>query len=98
MRSHGSVRGAISDGRPYRDHVWSAAELQAKKRRTGLVCANVYGLHWSEKTPGHDGIRYALFPFTIAVLEDCVRMRVLRAPDLTVVPSHGSPANLAGKS
>src|SRR5216683_4025604 len=67
-----------------------------KMRGTGLVCANVYGLHWREKTPGHDGMRYALFPFTTAVLEDFGRVRVSRAPDLTVVPSHGSPANLAG--
>ena len=67
-----------------------------KMRGTGLVCAHVYGLDWSEKSPGQDGMRYALFPFRTAVLEDYVRMRVLRAPDLTVVPSHGSPANLAG--
>jgi hypothetical protein len=67
-----------------------------KMRGTGLVCANVYGLDWSEKTPGHDGMRYALFPFTTAVLEDFGRVRVLRAPDLTVVPSRCSPANLAG--
>lgn len=67
-----------------------------KMRGTGLVCAHVYGLGWSEKSPGQDGMRYALFPFTIAVLEDCVRVRVSRAPDWTVVPSHASPANLAG--
>jgi hypothetical protein len=50
------------------------------------------------KAPGHDGMRYALFPFSYAVLEDFFRMRVWRAPGLTVVPSHCSPANLAGKS
>jgi hypothetical protein len=48
--------------------------------------------------PGHDGMRYALFPFSYAVLEDFFRIRVWRAPVLTVVPSHCSPANLAGKS
>jgi hypothetical protein len=42
------------------------------------------------------GMRYALFPFSWAVLEDFFRLRVLRAPDLTVVPSRGSPADLAG--
>ena len=47
-----------------------------KMRGTGLVCAHVYGLGWSESAPGQDGMRYALFPFTIAVLEDFVRMRV----------------------
>ena len=57
-------------------HVWSAAELQAKNERDRLVCAHVYGLHWSEKTPGHDGMRYALFPFITAVLEDFGRVRV----------------------
>ena len=67
-----------------------------KMSETRLVCANVYGLHWSKRTPDHDGIRYALFPFSYAVLEDFFQIRVLRAPDLTVVPSHGSPANLAG--
>jgi hypothetical protein len=67
-----------------------------KLRGTGLVCAHVYGLGWSEKTPGQDGMRYALFPSTTAVLEDFGRVRVSRAPDLTVVPPHGSPANLAG--
>jgi hypothetical protein len=57
-------------------HVWSSAELQAKNERDRVVCAHVYGLGWSEKSPGQDGMRYALFPFTTAVLEDFVRMRV----------------------
>src|ERR1700704_2657997 len=64
-----------------------------KMRGTRLVCAHVYGLGWSERTPGQDGMRYALFPFTIAVLEDLGMCRVSRAPDWTVVPSHGSFAN-----
>jgi hypothetical protein len=33
--------------RPYRD-VWSAAELQAKNEEWQLVCANVFGLQWSQ--------------------------------------------------
>ena len=28
---------------------WSAAELQAKNERWQLVCANVFGLHWSQR-------------------------------------------------
>jgi hypothetical protein len=40
---------------------------------------------------------YADVEFSWAVLEDFFRLRVLRAPDLTVVPSRGSPADLAGK-
>jgi hypothetical protein len=50
--------------------------IASEKRRTGLVCANVYGLGWSEKTPGQDGMRYALFPFSYSVLEDFFRIRV----------------------
>ena len=65
----------LPDGRGY-FHVWSAAELQAKNERDRLVCAHVYGLGWSEESPGQDGMRYALFPFTTAVLEDFVRVRV----------------------
>ena len=29
-------------------NVWSAASLQAKSESGGLVCANVYGLYWSD--------------------------------------------------
>jgi hypothetical protein len=29
-------------------HVWSAAELQAKNEEWQLVCANVFGLQWSQ--------------------------------------------------
>src|SRR6266852_5537833 len=47
-------------------------------------------------TPGQDGMRCALFPTTISVLKDFFRVRVLRAPGSTVVPSPHSPADLAG--
>jgi hypothetical protein len=67
-------------------NVWSAAPSQAKKD-LGLVCANVYGLRWSEKAPGQDGMRCALDPFSNAVLRDFFLQRVLRAPGSTVVPS-----------
>jgi hypothetical protein len=33
--------------RAYRN-VWSAAELQAKNEEWQLVCANVFGLQWSQ--------------------------------------------------
>jgi hypothetical protein len=92
-----SDQGAVSARvTAYPDMYGPPPNCKRKMRGTGLVCAHVYGLGWSEKSPGQDGMRYALFPFRTAVLEDYVRMRVLRAPDLTVVPSHGSPANLAG--
>jgi hypothetical protein len=29
-------------------NVWSAAELQAKNEEWQLVCANVFGLQWSQ--------------------------------------------------
>jgi len=58
---------------------------EKEKDRVGL--RKCIGLWWSEKTPGQDGMRYALFPNSWAVLEDSFRVRVLRAPDLTVVPS-----------
>jgi hypothetical protein len=29
-------------------NVWSAAELQAKNEEWQLVCANVFGLEWSQ--------------------------------------------------
>jgi hypothetical protein len=29
-------------------NVWSAAELQAKNEEWHLVCANVFGLQWSQ--------------------------------------------------
>src|SRR5882762_10016550 len=41
-------------------NVWSAASSQAKNEGDRLVCANVYGLHWSTKAPGLDGMRCAL--------------------------------------
>ena len=34
-----------------------------------------------ESPPGQDGMRYALFPFSYAVMEDFFRIRVWRAPD-----------------
>jgi hypothetical protein len=30
-------------------NVWSAAELQAKNEQWQLVCANVFGLEWSQQ-------------------------------------------------
>jgi hypothetical protein len=67
-----------------------------KVRGTRLVCANVYGLCWSEKTPGQDGMRHALFPFSYAVLGRLLPGPGFESAGLTVVPSLGSPANLAG--
>jgi len=61
---------------------WSAQMYSAF---VGVSCA-----------PGHDGMRRALFLSKETVSEDCFTPQVSRAPGLTVVPSHGSPADLAG--
>jgi hypothetical protein len=37
----------VPDKRHYRN-VWSAAELQAKNEGWQMVCANVFGLQWSQ--------------------------------------------------
>jgi hypothetical protein len=47
------------------------------------------------QSPGLDGMRCALVLISWAVLEDFFRLQVSRAPGSTVVPSHGSPADLA---
>jgi hypothetical protein len=59
----------------YPDMYGPPPNCKRKKRATGLVCAHVYGLGWSERTPGRDGMRCALFPFTTPVMEDFVRVR-----------------------
>ena len=43
-------------------------------------------LEWS--TPGQNGMRCALVPFSKTVVEDFFRFRVLRTPGSTVVPSY----------
>ena len=48
--------------------------------------------------PGHDGMRCALFLSKGTASGDCFTPQVSRAPGSTVLPSHGSPANLAGSS
>ncbi len=79
------------------ENVWSAAVLQAKCEIDMLGCANVSGLCWS-RSPGLNGMRCALVLFSFAAFEGCFRIKVSRAPGSTVVPSHASPANLAGMS
>jgi hypothetical protein len=44
--------------------------IASEKEEAGVVCANVYGLRRSEKTPGQDGMRCARDPFSNAVLGD----------------------------
>ncbi len=49
-------------------------------------------------SPGQDGMRRALVPSIYTVLEDFFPWQVRRAPGSTVVPSHCSPADLAGNT
>ena len=59
--------------------------------------AQMYAALVGAVAPGQDGMRCALFPISNAALKDFFRVRVFRAPGSTVVPSHCSPADLAGK-
>jgi hypothetical protein len=47
-------------------------------------------------SPGLNGMRCALVLFSFAALVGFSGIQVSGAPGSTVVPSHGSPANLAG--
>jgi hypothetical protein len=40
---------AVSDSEEPSQNVWSAALSQAKNDDDGMVCANVYGLRWSNE-------------------------------------------------
>jgi hypothetical protein len=76
-------------------NVWSAALSQAKNESDRMVCANVFGLRWSTKAPGLDGMRCALVLFSNAAWKGFSGLQVSRAPGSTVVSSHSSPADLA---
>ena len=58
--------------------------------------AQMYSAFVGAEAPGQDGMRCAPFPISYAVSKDFFRVRVWGAPGSTVVPSHGSPADLAG--
>jgi hypothetical protein len=46
--AHASAASAfLTGGLP--ENVWSAAELQSKNEEWQLVCANVFGLQWSQR-------------------------------------------------
>jgi hypothetical protein len=42
------IRSVVSARMHYRN-VWSAAEMQAKSEEWQMVCANVFGLEWSQR-------------------------------------------------
>jgi hypothetical protein len=77
-------------------NVWSAASLQAKNEGDGLVCANVSGLFVSYCS-WHLMECAALASYLVTQsLTTFSGYQVSRAPGSTVLPSHCSPANLAG--
>jgi len=76
-------------------NVWSAALSQAKSEETGGLRKCIRPLVECI-TPGQDGMRYALFLFNCSVFTDCLAHQARRASGSTVVPSHCSPADLAG--
>ena len=76
-------------------NVWSAASPQAKCEDVTGWSAQMYSafVGVNHSWPGWNALRS--FPITISVLRDYFRVRVLRAPGSTVVPSPHSPADLA---
>jgi len=56
----------------------------------------MYSAFVGVSAPGQDGMRHALVPISNAASKGFFRLRVLRAPGSTVVPSRFSPADLAG--
>ena len=67
-----------------------------RKMRVTVWSAQMYSAFVGAEAPGQDGMRRAPFPFTLTVSKDSRRVRVWGAPGSTVVPSHDSPADLAG--
>src|ERR1700689_3434781 len=67
-----------------------------RKMRVTVWSAQMYSAFVGAEAPGQDGMRRAPFPFNYAASEGFCRVRVWGAPGSTVVPSHSSPADLAG--
>jgi len=69
-----------------------------KVRMTEMVCANVFGLYWSSELLAlMECAAPSSFLVTLS-FKAFSGYRFSRAPGSTVVPSHVSPANLAGIS
>jgi hypothetical protein len=89
--------GQLPVCRPTDRNVWSASFLQAKNEDDRLVCANVSGLFVSHGS-WHSMECAALASYLLGQsLRTYSGRQVWRAPGSTVLPSHCSPANLAGK-
>jgi hypothetical protein len=79
-------------------NVWSAAVLQAKNEGGKIGLRECIRPLLEYRTPGLNGMRCALVLFSNAALEGFSGLQASGAPGSTVVPSHGSPANLEGIS
>jgi len=66
-----------------------------RKMRVTVWSAQMYSAFVGVQAPGQDGMRCAPFPINYSVSKDFFRLQVWGAPGSTVVPSHGSPADLA---
>jgi hypothetical protein len=89
-------RTSVPPGSRTTRNVWSAAFLQAKNEDDGMVCANVFGLFVSSGS-WHLMECAALASYLISKSRTTYSgLQVSRAPGSTVLPSHCSPANLAG--
>lgn len=74
MKSPESANGAAGIIGKYR-YVWSAAGLQAKSELTFVVCANVFGLSWSQQLLAMmESARF--LPYKPYGLEDLYRYQV----------------------
>src|ERR1700751_6096730 len=67
-----------------------------KMRKTEIGLRECIRPLLDSRSPGLNGMRCALVLFNNAAFVGIFRMQVSGAPGSTVVPSHGSPANLAG--
>ncbi len=76
-------------------YVWSAAEMQAKNEEWQMVCANVFGLEWSQRLRAMSaGSR----PYKLDGLEATFTGIRFRERGRDPLPSFFSPANRTKKS
>jgi hypothetical protein len=80
-----------------RTRMYGPPPCRKRKVRVTGWSAQMYAAFVGAVALGQDGMRCALVPISNAALKGFFRLRVFRAPGSTVVPSHCSPADLAGK-
>jgi len=92
------VKGGANQATGAEVNVWSAAIPASENAGGRLVCAKCITAFVGEFSPGHDGMRCALFSLSRQSCESFFTPQVSGAPGSTVEPSHCSPADLAEKS